>query len=195
VHAVDINPHYPTSIAYTPLPRAALEAFLAQRGLLRRPSKWGDVFHSGVLNKLYLRLNDVAFHGSRRARILHLGHEPSRGDEGDFADLDAETLGAPSSLGTGGGTDHDDDAIRARPAYRWEGILDDPYRPHGGWRRRPWTSKIKAWMGIDPHWSEGPASSGVAVDARLERGRYILSTPPRERGRSKDGKESMFDSR
>jgi hypothetical protein len=63
-HAPDFNPHYPTSIAYTPLPRPALEAFLVQRGLLSKVPKWGYFFHSGFLNKLYLRLNDAVFGGS-----------------------------------------------------------------------------------------------------------------------------------
>ena len=63
-HAVDFDPHYPTSIAYCPLPRPALEAFLIQRGLLSNVPKWGDFFHAGFLNKLYLRLNEAVFTGS-----------------------------------------------------------------------------------------------------------------------------------
>lgn len=61
LHAQDFDPRYPTSIAYTPLPRAALENVLAQRGLYTSKAKWNAFFHSGVLNKLYFRLNDAVF--------------------------------------------------------------------------------------------------------------------------------------
>lgn len=67
-HAMDFNPHYRTSIAYSPLPRAALETFLTQRGL----SASHGWFTSGFLNKIYLRMNDIAFHGlSAVSAILH----------------------------------------------------------------------------------------------------------------------------
>ena len=59
VHAQDFNPHYPTSIAYRPLPRPALEAFLVQRGLYTNKAKPTDFFHPGLLNKLYFRLNSI----------------------------------------------------------------------------------------------------------------------------------------
>ena len=67
-YATDFNPAYPTSIAYTPLPRAALENFLTQRGLLHKKPQFFDVFHAGFLNKIYLRLNDVVYHGSEKVR-------------------------------------------------------------------------------------------------------------------------------
>jgi hypothetical protein len=41
-------------------------------------------------------------------------------------DIDIETQAPVSTLGTGGGTDHDDSVIRPRPMFRWEGILSDP---------------------------------------------------------------------
>ncbi|KAH7877655.1 uncharacterized protein C8R40DRAFT_1226338 [Lentinula edodes] len=50
LHDVDFNPYYPTSIAYTPLPRPILESFLTQCGLLSMPSKRGDFFHCGFLS-------------------------------------------------------------------------------------------------------------------------------------------------
>ena len=68
-YATDFDPHYSTSIAYSPLPRAALESFLAQRGLYHSRTKWGDFFHSGFLNKMYMRMNDILFHGRRQVRI------------------------------------------------------------------------------------------------------------------------------
>lgn len=71
IHAPDFDPHYPTSIAYHPIPRPALEAFLAQRGLLNKVPKWSDFFHSGLLNTIYLRLNDIVNHGTQRV-LYHL---------------------------------------------------------------------------------------------------------------------------
>ncbi len=46
-------------------------------------------------------------------------------------DIDIETQVPISTLGTGGGTDHNDPAIRPRPIFRWEGILSDLRRPFG----------------------------------------------------------------
>jgi hypothetical protein len=68
LHESDFNPHYRSSIAYTPLPRAALETFLVQRDLMSKLRKRGYFFHSGFLNKLYLRLNETVFRGSSRVR-------------------------------------------------------------------------------------------------------------------------------
>ena len=69
IHAPDFNPHYASSIAYTPLPRSALETFLIQRGLLHKTPPWGsDFITSGFLNKIYIRLNDIVFHGSIEVR-------------------------------------------------------------------------------------------------------------------------------
>ena len=63
-YAIDFDPYYPTSIAYSPLPRAALESFLAQRGLYHSKTRWGDFFHSGFLNKVYMRMFDIVYHGT-----------------------------------------------------------------------------------------------------------------------------------
>ncbi|KAG6842242.1 hypothetical protein C0991_000212 [Blastosporella zonata] len=66
-HASDFNPYYPTSIAYTPLPRAALETLLTQRGLFSRTGSWTNAFFTpGFLNKIYLRLNDIVFRSSSK---------------------------------------------------------------------------------------------------------------------------------
>ena len=70
-HASDFNPHYPSSIAYTPLPRAALETFLTQRGLFHSKPKWSDFFDAGFLNKMYLRMNDIVYHGSHGVKSLY----------------------------------------------------------------------------------------------------------------------------
>ncbi|KAI0322650.1 hypothetical protein OF83DRAFT_1048810 [Amylostereum chailletii] len=170
VHATDFDPHYPTSIAYTPLPRPALENFLIQRGLLNNAVKWGDFLHHGILNKIYIRLFDIVFHGSSKANIFHVGYNHS---EVDMEEIDVETQARPSTLGTGNGTDHDDSYIRARPNFRWEGILNDPLTkgPKG---RKKWLVKMGAWLGLTPLWRSGIPSPGVALDVRLENGKYVL---------------------
>ncbi|KAH9944323.1 uncharacterized protein BXZ73DRAFT_39558 [Epithele typhae] len=170
LYASDFNPHYPTSIAYTPLPRAALENFLTQRGLLHTKPKSGDFFHAGFLNKIYLRMNDIAYQGSDRAIIFHLGDETS---ELDMEEVDQQTLPRPSTLGTGDGTEYDDASIRARPTYRWEGIFDDPVIKCRTPRRR-FISKLAVWFGISPHWLPRESSHGLSLDVRLENGKYVL---------------------
>ncbi|KAJ6621702.1 hypothetical protein B0H10DRAFT_1789676 [Mycena sp. CBHHK59/15] len=165
LHAFDFDPHYPTSIAYRPLPRAALEAFLAQRGLFSKQ----QFFHSGFLNKLYLRLNETVFHGSSRAIMFHIGDHTS---ELEMEDVDVEAQAQTSTLGTGVGTDHDASSIRPRPAYRWEGLLQDPY--HRGKRHRQFFAKLGAWLGLTPFWGPGTPSNGVSLDIRLDSGRYVL---------------------
>ncbi|TBU35329.1 hypothetical protein BD311DRAFT_745975 [Dichomitus squalens] len=169
-YETDFNPHYPTSIAYTPLPRAALENFLTQRGLLNRKAKFFDFFHAGFLNKIYLRMNDVVYHGMDGAIIFHLGDDTS---ELDMEEIDLQTLPRPSTLGTGGGTEYDDDEIRARPVYRWEGILDDPLRAKKSHQRR-FLSRLAVWFGVSPLWRSGDASQGLSLDVRLENGKYVL---------------------
>jgi len=169
LHAPDFNPHYPTSLAYTPLPRMVLETFLRQRDLLHSPPKQGDIFDSGFLNKIYLRLNEIVYKGSSRAIWFHLGDDQS---ELDMEELDLQTLTGPSTMGTGGGTDHDDSSIRARPAYRWEGILNDPLRKRRG--HKSFIGKLGAWFGITPLWRSGSPSRGLSLDVQLDNGRYIL---------------------
>jgi len=48
--------------------------------------------------------------------MFHIGADAS---EVDMEEIDAETVAGPSTLSTGGGTDHDDASIRARPTYRY----------------------------------------------------------------------------
>ncbi|KAL0951249.1 hypothetical protein HGRIS_007967 [Hohenbuehelia grisea] len=166
-HETDFNPYYPTSIAYTPLPRAALEAFLVQRGLLSRTPRWKDVFHSGFLNKIYMRLNEAAFHGSSRAIMFHLGEGRS-----EFTMYDVG-MGQASTIGTGGGTDHDDAYVRPRPTYLWEGLLTDPVRTRRKHGARLF-AKLGAWLGVTPLWRSGVRSMGVSLDVRLEGNRYVV---------------------
>ena len=66
-HAFDFDTHFPTSIAYRPVPRPVLEAFLSQRGLLRSS---GGFIHPGFLNKVYIRLSQIIFSGSSKVRRI-----------------------------------------------------------------------------------------------------------------------------
>ncbi|KAF5312519.1 hypothetical protein D9619_003561 [Psilocybe cf. subviscida] len=175
-YPTDFNPHYRTCIAYTPLPRAALETFLKQRGLLHTKPRWGDFFHTGFLNKLYLRLNDAVFRDSRKAIMFHVDD-----DRRELAMEDVDVLtqgGQTSTLGTGPGTDHNYSGIRVRPAYRWEGMFNAKHEAHyahgSGWRRR-WASKFGAWLGVTPLWlGVGSTSHELYLDVKLEGGKYVL---------------------
>jgi hypothetical protein len=109
-------------------------------------------------------------HLSFQAIMFHMGND---GHELDMEDVDLEAPTQSSTLGTGGGTDHDDSSIRPRPAYRWEGLLDDPLSKEKFCRRRIFT-KLGAWFGITPLWRSGMPSQGVSLDVRLENGHYVL---------------------
>ena len=81
-------------------------------------------------------------------------------------EVDRRTQALTSSLGTGGGTDYDQDTIIGRPTYRWEQLLDDPPQK-GNHRKRRWFAKMGAWFGITPLWNSSELSKGIAVDVRL----------------------------
>lgn len=125
-----------------------------------------------MLNKLYFRLNQIIFRGSSKVIQYHLG-EASYEVELEDLDLDFPSGHARNStLGTGGGTDHDDAEIRARPLYRWEDIFDDPISNE---RTRRWLPKMKVWLGLNPYWHSRKArTSGVSLDLRLEDGSYVM---------------------
>ena len=90
-------------------------------------------------------------------------------------EIDAQSGGYPSTLGTGGGTDHDDAVIRPRPLYRWEGILGDKLSATKPQHASIW-AKFGVWFGITPLWRAGVPSPGLALDVRLDAatGRYVL---------------------
>jgi hypothetical protein len=88
-------------------------------------------------------------------------------------EVDIETQVPPSTLGTGGGTDHDDSIIRPRPMFRWEGILSDPLVEKQPGHKL--LSKLRVWLGLTPFWRTGSGSLGVALDVRLEGDQYVLS--------------------
>ena len=105
-----------------------------------------------------------------QADILHFGQSAM---EHDMEEIDQRTQAQPSTLGTGGGTDHDDETIRARPAYRWEGMLDDPVRKHES-RIGRFFSKLGVWFGVTPHWRLGGRTMGLSLDVHLQNGQYVL---------------------
>lgn len=109
---------------------------------------------------------------SSKANIIHLGDDLS---ELDMEEVDAQSQANPSSLGTGGGTDHDDADIRPRPLYRWEGILGDKLSSSKKQHASIW-AKFGVWFGITPLWRSGVPSLGLALDVRLDTatGRYVL---------------------
>lgn len=67
------SPQYPTSIAYRPMPRQALESFLAKRGLWKNNGAKGGPFNRGLLNKIYFYLNEIVFGGHHTGRMLTSG--------------------------------------------------------------------------------------------------------------------------
>lgn len=185
-HSQDFDPHYSSCIAYTPLSRANMEAFLVVRGLFSPTRNTRAWFHPGILNKLYLRLNDIVFmntskvvftslqmyessFNSSKAILFHIG----RGS----AELDmnaVENLVGPSNISVGGGTSYGDVSIRARPNFKWEAILSDNVIPKLQWQNHLF-SKLGSWFGLAPFWTED-ASKGLSVDVHLDQlsGMYVL---------------------
>ncbi|CAG8632361.1 6161_t:CDS:2, partial [Acaulospora colombiana] len=59
-HPQDFSPAYRTSVCYRPMVRLELEEFLEKRGCWKNEGKKGFL-NSGVLNRIYLYLNNVVF--------------------------------------------------------------------------------------------------------------------------------------
>ncbi|KIM22943.1 hypothetical protein M408DRAFT_269120 [Serendipita vermifera MAFF 305830] len=175
-HERDFNPHYASSIAYRPLPRPAMEAFLIQRGLLVPRARTRQFVHHGLLNKIYFRMNQIAFHNTDEAILVHVGNTT---EEIDLEDLVLTTHVRSSSMGTGGGTDLDDASIRIRPAYKWEDVFNDTMHDRGykpvwqyfHWRR--WKGMLAVWFGITPLNRRRMRTNGIALDVALDKsGRF-----------------------
>ena len=103
--------------------------------------------------------------------MFHMGYDRN---ELDMEDIDVLTQGNPSTLGTGGGTNHDGSWIRTRPTYRWEGLFADPVRKKKFWGKKKWFAKLGAWFGLTPLWRSGVPSKGLSLDVKLENGKYVL---------------------
>ena len=95
----------------------------------------------------------------------------------DLDEMDMTTHVRTSTIGTGGGTDHDDANIRARPMFKWEEVFEDPMRSGRGtghWiSRRRWTGMLRVWLGVTPLEGRRFRTNGVALDLRVEGGRYV----------------------
>ncbi|KAH7318861.1 hypothetical protein B0J17DRAFT_773208 [Rhizoctonia solani] len=136
VYFLDFDPHYPTSIAYRPLPRPILEGFLQQRGLWSSSAGWyGNWWwlHTGFINKIYFHVNWVVFSGSSKAIHVHIGEYSSF----DLREVDSRSripfsvmpeedcIAITTSSGLKAGTAYSDSIMRARRAYRWETLVWD----------------------------------------------------------------------
>ncbi|CAG8529899.1 7731_t:CDS:2 [Ambispora gerdemannii] len=77
-HPQDFSPTYRKSICYRPMIRAKLEEFLERRGCWKNGGKAGFL-HSGVLNRVYLYLNNVIFYSGVRGK----GRKKRRGGGND----------------------------------------------------------------------------------------------------------------
>ncbi|KAG9120764.1 hypothetical protein FRC07_003616 [Ceratobasidium sp. 392] len=120
IHQSDFDPQFPTSIAYNPLPRATLEAFLRQRGLWYPTPKWygnWSWIDTGLINKVYFHLNWIAFASSSKTIQVHLGNDPlpidlldidkrSRAATPRPADDQDESTSVTISSGIKAGTNH-----------------------------------------------------------------------------------------
>lgn len=56
----DFSPSYRASLPYRPMTRIRLEAFLEQRGLWKDGGK-GGFLHTGILNRIYIHLNEIVW--------------------------------------------------------------------------------------------------------------------------------------
>ncbi|KAH7104776.1 hypothetical protein BKA62DRAFT_693377 [Auriculariales sp. MPI-PUGE-AT-0066] len=170
---IDFNPCYPTSIAYRPLSRPTLESFLVQRGLLSTPPKKSDFVNSGLINKIYFKLNQIVFSASP----YEVDHAALwwQTPELTVDEVDWALHQRGSTEGTGAGTDHDDASIRFRRAFTWESVWDDPVSD-SRWSASSWRSKLSVWMGMRPRWTTW-TTNGLALDVRLEKGRYVVMRP------------------
>jgi hypothetical protein len=106
--------------------------------------------------------------------------------EWDMNDIDLQSQESPSTLGTGGGTDYDDQVIRARPSYKWEMLMSSPATEC--FRAIKWfASKLGVWFGLSPLWRRNFSMKGLSLDVRLdEKGRYVPFETYKGKGKSVD---------
>lgn len=102
--------------------------------------------------------------------LFHVGGNEH---EMDMESVDTATLVNTSTLGTGGGTNHDDSVIMPRPHYRWEDLMEEPER---GWlQKQTFVTKLGSWVGLTPFWTANSHFQGLSVDVILdEKGRYVM---------------------
>lgn len=137
-HRRYFSPSYPTSIAYRPMSRTALEKFLVKKGLWINDGSKGFI-NRGLLNRVYFYLDEIVFakhHGSRmgldssrlssnpidgspnpNAVTLALGNNLSTAQPHAYSSIE-NALGINSRF-TGGGTE-ETTSIVERSYYPWE---------------------------------------------------------------------------
>lgn len=92
LHRRALCPHYPSSIAYRPMPRSELERFLDERGLWQHHGAKG-VINRGTMNRLYFYLDMLVFartHPQDRSQPMATDHNPF---------VDGQSLAADASAG------------------------------------------------------------------------------------------------
>jgi len=66
--------------------------------------------------------------------------------------------------------------------FKWEEVFEDPMRPGRGtghWiSRRRWAGMLRVWLGVTPLEGRRFRTNGVALDLRVEGGRYVTIERP-----------------
>ena len=99
------SPQYATSIAYRPMTRAALEKFLAKRGMWKNGGAKGGPFNRGLLNRIYFYLNEIVFSGHADGRVLNPGRGWSKGNNPFLDPVVDSTLRRAATIKVGLGHD------------------------------------------------------------------------------------------
>ncbi|PWN32852.1 uncharacterized protein FA14DRAFT_110116, partial [Meira miltonrushii] len=170
------SPQYPTSIAYTPMPRKKLEELLKSKtGIWRATNAKKGIVDQGLINRIYFMIDELAFNRSLR-RPGEAQSGAGRGEplvvgtvrtDGSIGVRSIETISIPTSSKaahhyplysdpfaatsrhTGGGTDHDVSSIVERYAWPWtEQRLSG--RPSQNAFKR-FKGRILEWLSIRPY--------------------------------------------
>lgn len=158
-HKRTFSPQFPSSVAWTPLPRDRLEALLkSKEGIWSEGGQKAAVFHHGLLNKIYFTLDELASQDCLDCSPVKLGLADKRGTIREASP--SHISDNPLSRMTGGGTNHDDGSIMDRHAWPWtEERL-------GGKARRGFWRRVKRFLALDPYQANSKIDD-VWVYARL----------------------------
>jgi len=167
-HKRVFSSQFPSSIAWTPMPRNHLESLLkSKKGLWSESGKTNrtkkTIFHPGRLNQIYFALDELAsnhpgYTMSEDIKPVQLGLADKRGT---IKITPPSAISSnPYSRLTGGGTNHDDGSIISRHAWPWtEERLS-------GTSRGGVIHKIKRFLAIDPYMNNDRVQD-VWIYARL----------------------------
>ncbi|KAK4705968.1 hypothetical protein P7C70_g240, partial [Phenoliferia sp. Uapishka_3] len=197
------SPFYRTSIAYHPMARSDLEAYLRDRGLFVQQGKRG-YFNSGFLNRIYFYLDEISYGGTPDSVALHFGHstEPVTFKELDIVSpdrkrpqgyersspTDPESWLSTRTRATGDGTSYDDWTARDRLAFPFEEVYDQPGPLFVPGHRWDWckdflvhrmAGSAKTWLGLRPHHHDNRPFAGKGVTFDLRAGRDGWELPRR----------------